>query len=149
MAITRTPMIDDDGSGTTGTIFNNAWKQELYNQIDAIVQGPLLNWTATGPAVGTLGTGFYIVSGRLVFLSIRLSWPATADATGAIFTLPIPQANGIDGGLVQSYGSMQHRFWMPDSATGTCQLLNAVTGANRTNQELSGQLVIVHGMYLK
>ncbi|HZD63158.1 MAG TPA: hypothetical protein VE200_10235 [Xanthobacteraceae bacterium] len=35
MAITRTAMIDDDGSGTTGTILNNAWKQELYNQIDA------------------------------------------------------------------------------------------------------------------
>jgi hypothetical protein len=35
MAITRTAMIDDDGSGTTGTILNNAWKQELYGQIDA------------------------------------------------------------------------------------------------------------------
>jgi hypothetical protein len=35
MAITRTAMIDDDGTGTTGTILNNAWKTELYNQIDA------------------------------------------------------------------------------------------------------------------
>jgi hypothetical protein len=35
MAITRTPWIDDDGSGTTGTIINNAEKQALYNQIDA------------------------------------------------------------------------------------------------------------------
>lgn len=33
--ISRTPMVDDDGSGTTGTIINNAWKQELYSQIDA------------------------------------------------------------------------------------------------------------------
>ena len=38
MAITRTPMVDDDGSGTTGTVLNNAWKQELYNQIDAADQ---------------------------------------------------------------------------------------------------------------
>jgi hypothetical protein len=37
MAITRTPMVDDDGTGTTGTIINNAWKQEFYNQIDAAV----------------------------------------------------------------------------------------------------------------
>jgi hypothetical protein len=37
MPITRTAMIDDDGSGTTGTILNNAWKQELYNQVDAFV----------------------------------------------------------------------------------------------------------------
>jgi hypothetical protein len=35
MAITRTPIINDDGSCTTGTIWDNAWKQELYNQIDA------------------------------------------------------------------------------------------------------------------
>ncbi len=36
MAIGRTVIVDDDGSGTTGTIFNNAWKTELYNQIDAL-----------------------------------------------------------------------------------------------------------------
>jgi hypothetical protein len=34
--ITRTPIVDDDGSGTTGTILDNAWKQELYAQIDAL-----------------------------------------------------------------------------------------------------------------
>jgi hypothetical protein len=28
-------MVDDDGSGTTGTVLNNAWKQQLYDQIDA------------------------------------------------------------------------------------------------------------------
>jgi hypothetical protein len=35
MPITRTAMIDDDGSGLTGTIIDNPWKTELYNQIDA------------------------------------------------------------------------------------------------------------------
>ena len=35
MAITRTPMVDDDGTGTTGTVINNAWKQQFYDQIDA------------------------------------------------------------------------------------------------------------------
>jgi hypothetical protein len=34
MLITRTPWIDDDGSGTTGTVINNAEKQTIYNQID-------------------------------------------------------------------------------------------------------------------
>lgn len=33
--ITRTPIIDDDGTGTTGTVIDNAWKQEFYDQIDA------------------------------------------------------------------------------------------------------------------
>jgi hypothetical protein len=32
-------MVDDDGSGTTGTIINNAWKQELYGQIDGADAG--------------------------------------------------------------------------------------------------------------
>ena len=35
MPITRTAIVDDDGSGTTGTVIDNAWKQEFYNQIDA------------------------------------------------------------------------------------------------------------------
>lgn len=51
MAITRTAMVDDDGSGTTGTVLNNAWKQELYNQIDAAdvstVGGLWTRWTPT------------------------------------------------------------------------------------------------------
>lgn len=49
MPITRTPIIDDDGSGMTGTVLDNAWKQEFYNQIDAAlldtVGGPI-NLTA-------------------------------------------------------------------------------------------------------
>src|SRR4029450_4583277 len=35
MAITRTPWTDDDGTGTTGTIINNAEQTLPYNQIDA------------------------------------------------------------------------------------------------------------------
>lgn len=35
VTITRTPWIDDDGTGTTGTVINNAEKTALYNQIDA------------------------------------------------------------------------------------------------------------------
>jgi hypothetical protein len=35
MAIVRTPICNDDGSERTGTVLNNDWKQELYNQIDA------------------------------------------------------------------------------------------------------------------
>lgn len=35
MPITRTAWIDDDGSGTTGTVINNAEKTLIYDQIDA------------------------------------------------------------------------------------------------------------------
>lgn len=34
VTITRTAWIDDDGSGTTGTVINNSEKTALYNQID-------------------------------------------------------------------------------------------------------------------
>lgn len=37
--IPRTPWIDDDGSGTTGTVLNNAIKTELYDQIDVGLAG--------------------------------------------------------------------------------------------------------------
>src|SRR5262245_13996630 len=36
MAITRTPIIDDSGLGQDGTVIDNAWKQEFYDQIDAM-----------------------------------------------------------------------------------------------------------------
>jgi len=39
MPITRTPIIDDDGTGTTGTVIDNVWKTELYNQIDGLAGG--------------------------------------------------------------------------------------------------------------
>ena len=54
MPITRTAMIDDDGSGTTGTIINNAWKTELYNQIDALASPA---WTTAAPTTITDDVG--------------------------------------------------------------------------------------------
>jgi hypothetical protein len=51
MAITRTVMIDDDGSGTTGTVLNNAWLQTIYGQIDDAFIGVMagaIPVTATG-----------------------------------------------------------------------------------------------------
>jgi hypothetical protein len=49
MPITRTPIIDDDGTGLTGTPLDNAWKQEFYNQIDNAI-------SVGGPAVVTYET---------------------------------------------------------------------------------------------
>jgi hypothetical protein len=43
VTIVRTGMQDDDGTGTTGTVINNAWKVEFYNQIDqALAKVPML-----------------------------------------------------------------------------------------------------------
>jgi hypothetical protein len=54
MAVTigRTLGTDDDGSGTTGTVVNVAWKTELYNQIDTALA--LVLPLAGGTLVGDL-----------------------------------------------------------------------------------------------
>lgn len=65
--IGRTPWIDDDGSGTTGTVLNNAIKTELYNQIDTALAA---TDTANLPGVSVVATG------------------------GAITSLPIPSGTG-------------------------------------------------------
>lgn len=43
MSIVRTPLIEDDGTGYTGTPFDNAWQTKLYNAIDATLGGPWAN----------------------------------------------------------------------------------------------------------
>jgi hypothetical protein len=60
VTITRTAWIDDDGTGTTGTVINNAVKTDLYNQIDgALAKGAQL----TG---GNAFTGNQTIDGVLV-----------------------------------------------------------------------------------
>ncbi len=101
MPITRTPMIDDDGSGTTGTIINNAWKQELYNQIDAYVQSWVatpfnaaqfgavapMTWTVTA---GQVTANWYLIVGRVLFwnLSIEASTVGGTPTSVLVATLP-------------------------------------------------------------
>src|SRR4029077_18699189 len=72
MPITRTPIIDDDGTGTTGTVLDNAWKQELYAQIDALATG--LGGAGSGPhtmlsATHTDTTAAALVAGDLLIAS--------------------------------------------------------------------------------
>ena len=56
MPITRTPIVDDDGSGTTGTVLNNAWKQELYNQIDGLGVDVIGHWNLVPYTAGDYTT---------------------------------------------------------------------------------------------
>lgn len=56
-AITRTADTDDDGTGTTGTIRTNAWKTELYDQIDAAIAGLMSVTTFGTHSISAGGTG--------------------------------------------------------------------------------------------
>jgi hypothetical protein len=86
MAITRTAMVDDDGSGTTGTIINAAWKTELYNQIDAADAAivppatPTPTWITVphNPAFYSASAGAWTVeAGDQINLSYVMLNPAT------------------------------------------------------------------------
>jgi len=96
MAITRTPMVDDDGSGTTGTVINNAWKTELYNQIDAALPAALApvahsfnaaDYSAQSPmtltvTAGQVSTNIYSINGKQVTWAVMLG-PGTLGGTAS------------------------------------------------------------------
>jgi hypothetical protein len=110
MAITRTAMIDDDGSGTTGTIINNAWKTELYNQIDgAVTLGGVwadvpfnaANFTAVGGGTWTVGAAAitdhrYTLIGKTLHWRLYLSWFAGSNTiAGAVTALRVTVPGGL------------------------------------------------------
>jgi hypothetical protein len=149
MAITRTPMIDDDGSGTTGTIINNAWKQELYNQIDAFV-GTYGSFTPVDASAAALvfstATGTYAKVGRLVFFALQVVYPATANGSQALIGgLPYPNTGG-GGAAAQGYGQL--RVWYLPVGTTQISPLHTTTGVAITNADMTGANIIVSGTYL-
>jgi hypothetical protein len=105
MAITRTPIIDDSGSGQDGTVIDNAWKQELYDQIDAapglLSYGPIWKLASTlgdlYPGTGGILAGSYVRIGQLVAVKIGLTLGSGFFAGTAgdawLFTLPVPPIN--------------------------------------------------------
>jgi hypothetical protein len=90
MAITRTAMIDDDGTGTTGTVINAAWKTELYGQIDAKTVNPLLlaPTLAVPMALGQFD-----------------NWRPTNGASSVVWLLQPSVATGITGILAEADGT--------------------------------------------
>jgi len=101
MPITRTAFIDDDGTGKTGTVWDNAEKQRLYDQIDAALlvsvsaqQSYTPGWRASAGAAPAIGNGSLIgrftTLGNLVWVNILLAFGSTTSAGGGgwIFSLP-------------------------------------------------------------
>lgn len=70
--ITRTAIIDDDLTGTTGTILDDAWKQELYDQIDGLFDGAL-----------EIGGAMTIAGALSGVTSLTMSGALTGATTGA------------------------------------------------------------------
>ena len=145
MAITRTPIINDDLSGKTGTIIDNAWKQELYNQIDGTLP-QYGNWTpadasGAGLTLTQTSAAIYVKIGRWVWASFNLVYPTTADGTPTLLGgLPfVPTGSGAAGngsGLAYTNFGAAVGFFV--TSASTIQLY-AVTGARVTNAQASGK----------
>jgi hypothetical protein len=141
-------MIDDDGSGTTGTILNNAWKQELYDQIDATA-GVVGTWTpvdASGAGLILTATGVYVATSSAIMVWASVQFPATSSGANAVLSgLPF-SVGQINAGGFTTYG-LATTVHMPEFTT-QIYLLNA-SGASRTNLEMSGALWIFAGQYVR
>lgn len=113
MAITRTVDTDDDGTGTTGTIHNNAWLQLIYDAIEAWgLDSYSPAWTAASanPAIGNgTITGKYLEVGDVVWFAARIvAGSTTTFGTGA-YSVSTPNsaatAIGLGSVWVQAFDS--------------------------------------------
>jgi len=145
MGITRTTMIDDDGSGTTGTVLNNAWLQTIYNQIDALagawvdVPFSAANYTAAG-ATWTVTAGFQTVlrwvpipSERIVFLDFQLGGTSTISAGTSTLIVGCPGMPTPVGGASFSTFS----YWIP-TAVGVGRSDFSEVGKLRLIRDMAG-----------
>jgi len=125
MPITRTAMVDDDGTGTTGTILNNAWKQELYNQVDAFVPvAPLTTFRVSTFLDVPIASGVYG------------NWQPPAGAGAVVWLLQPTGAVGFTGVLAEPIGT-QHLI--------VNQSANAVTFYNQHADATAGNKIIGPG----
>lgn len=152
-AITRTPIIDDDGTGTTGTVIDNAWKQQLYDQIDGLVgpSAPPTAWTPTdasgaGLAIVVGAFNSYVRQNHLVLLNVDVTWPANANGSAAkLGNLPIPPA-ALQFGLTVAFSGYATPFTA--LLAGGNIIFFTYGGVGLTNANLSGQILRLTGMYL-
>jgi hypothetical protein len=114
VTITRTPWIDDDGTGTTGTVINNALHTANYNQIDAaLAQLAQLAGgnTFTGNQQVTTGTVVINAASNLGNAQLYLAWDASVrngfaiqnlyTANAGYFLLMTNSANTAAGNIQQ------------------------------------------------
>jgi hypothetical protein len=147
MAITRTAMIDDDGTGTTGTILNNAWKQELYNQIDADFEtGTWTPFDLSGANLALTGVGIYQRVRQVATITLQIIYPSTLHAGAASFTLPYPAASAYHGGFYLGFGPYPLRFFAA-GGTNKLDILDHANGQPRINSSLAGVNMVIHGSY--
>jgi len=137
MAITRTPIIDDDGTGTTGTVIDNAWKTELYNQIDAAGVPAWANvgynaaaFYAKAPMgwaveAGDLIANWYTVTGKVVTWGVNILSSSTTGSASETLYAVIPAA------ITPALNFRAHgRIYTPTTGWVDCDIQNGGPGPN-------------------
>lgn len=152
VTLTRHNDTDDDGSGTTGTIRNAAWKTQFYDDIDAVLA--LLStdgsftpgFTFGGGSVGmTFSTrsGLYTKCGSIVVVDVRITLTAKGSSTGVAVISGLPYTVGTLGssGAVDfpaAGASLTNPYGLPNGTSILlCQTSSStrvqLTDANFTN----------------
>jgi hypothetical protein len=151
MPITRTPIIDDSGSGKDGTVIDNAWKQEFYGQIDAALAaggptyGTFTHTDASGQGLVITGSGSYTKIGKMVWFTLDVGMPTTGNTTPIkIGGLPF-LCGPLNGGAFPVYGVT--RTWLVHANQQAFSPYNPADSAPYTWANLSATYYQLTGQY--
>jgi hypothetical protein len=111
VTITRTPWIDDDGSGTVGTVINNAVKTSIYNEIDGalakvaqLAGGNTFTGNQTMSGQLAINTGYQgrVSIGADMFANHLLVCQNLNAGVGGNFVLFLNGASGVAGSIAHT-----------------------------------------------
>lgn len=133
--LTRDADTDDDGTGTTGTVHNNAWKTAMYNRIDAVVA------SLFGASVGSTVT---LTDGATPALDASLG-PVFRLAAAGDRTIAVP-SNATSGQriLIQHYASGGARTLALNTGAGGFRFGSTITTISQT---VSGKTDYIEAVY--
>lgn len=164
MSISRTTLTDDSGDNLSGTIWNNARLQAVYDAVESNWSADTYTptWGNTGTSNTTTGStigGSYFKIGKLVYFRITLTWGSgTASGNGAwTFTLPFTAADsvGVNGACnaIYSDAGTLYKGTGVSASTTTIQMLSNASPLTSVSATVpftwaNGDAVYVTGIYI-
>src|SRR4029453_3804134 len=146
-------LIDDDGSGTTGTVWNKYTISGELNMIDALFSPPVAGAPTDASGAGlalTAANGIYRRIDRVVFVAGMVQYPSTTNGSGAkLGGLPFPVSSGAGNWLAAtfSYMSLNQPLTLLFGGGTPNLLFYSLAGAQKLNSELSTQSSTFTGFF--
>jgi len=158
MAIVMPTVVDDNGTGTTGTILDLAKWTALGTAIDTAIAAAIAATPTTaaftpsdGSGAGLTFTGvsgLYVKQGRIVSVALQVTWPSTANGAQAKIA-GLPFAPSAYSGFMVSYcdaGTLPTILSFPTALTVVS--LNTVGMAAVTNATMSLKTLAINATYV-